>query len=322
MELSLGLLVERLPGTLTPVADPPDLAGFNSATELRRNINRVLERFHDDGLWQGLVCRYVIATREDANENRFITLPRFLETMIRGGKAGYFAQRNQSMWHEFIPGGSGIAQPEWEYYGSNLDMGTGYATFADITTPSQVTFDSNATETSATYVWVRGLDASGDAIQSVISGAVVNGERLDLSGGTAVTTAGTFASITSIEKETTLGVVDVKIGSTSIGRLEPGERVANYRRYRVSKDIENFVGIFKRKHVWADSDNDILYPSNQSAIEFGLRGLIAEDKQDMERATFFWQMAYDRLNKELATYNMGQEGTLQMETGGPIPWVN
>jgi hypothetical protein len=96
--LTLGLCVERLPNSVVPVPDPPDLAGFDAQAELRNNINRVLERLYSEGKWAGLIQQATITAYEDANDNKFITLPRHLETCIRGGKAGYKTTAVQSEW--------------------------------------------------------------------------------------------------------------------------------------------------------------------------------------------------------------------------------
>jgi hypothetical protein len=57
--------------------------------ELRNNINRFLERVLSEGKWEGTVVQALISAYEDINENKFITLPRHLETCLRGGQLGY-----------------------------------------------------------------------------------------------------------------------------------------------------------------------------------------------------------------------------------------
>ena len=42
--LTLGLCVERLPASVVPQPDPPDLENFDAQAELRNNINRVLPK--------------------------------------------------------------------------------------------------------------------------------------------------------------------------------------------------------------------------------------------------------------------------------------
>ena len=65
--LTLGLCVERLPTSVVPVPDPPDLENFDARTELQNNINRVLERFFAEGKWQGTIQQAMITAYEDAN---------------------------------------------------------------------------------------------------------------------------------------------------------------------------------------------------------------------------------------------------------------
>jgi hypothetical protein len=314
-DLTLQLAVERLPASVTPQIDPPDLVGFNAATELRNNINRVCSRFLSEGKWIGTTVQAVIAAYEDANENKFITLPRHLETLIRASKPGYKTSGTQSEWYQYLPGGRGIRELDAEYRGPIQDMGEGFVTYRDIETPSTLTIASSETEASTTYLWIRGLDAAGNKIYSTVGYATIEGIRLDLSTAPA-TTSQTFSSIYSVEKDETQGVVTVSAGSTQIAKYEPGERVISYRRYLINKDWDEVKGMFKRKFVWATSDNDPLYPDSLEAIKLGLMGLTAEEAGDVERGQYYFDRGIALLNSELNEYHSGQEGVLQV-----APWL-
>ncbi len=315
MSLTLGLAIERLPASVVPQPDPPDLAGFDAQGELRNNINRVLERFHSEGKWEGLVVQATVAAYEDANENKFITLPRHLETCLRAGKAGYKTSSVQSEWYQYLPNGRGIRRTDQAYHGPIQDMGEGFVSFRDITTPSPLTISSTQTECVGSYVWIRGTDSNGDKIFSTVDGNIVEGIRIDLSGGTQ-TTSQTFATIYSVEKTPTDGIVSLAVGATNIAKYEQGERVINYRRYMVDKNWDSVQGVFKRRHVWATSDNDQLFPDSLEALKLGLMALNAEEKADVERGQYYMDRALLLLNAELKEYNSGQEGTMQ-----PATWL-
>lgn len=313
--LTLGLCVERLPASVVPQPDPPDLENFDAQAELRNNINRVLERFICEGKFVGTVQQATITAYEDADDNKFITLPRHLETCLRGGKAGYKTTAVQSEWYQYLPQGRGIRKADQAYYGPLQDIGEGFVTFRDLATPSQLTLSSSETECAGSYIWIRGKDANGDKIFSTVDGERVEGIRLDLGDGTQ-TTSQTFKEIYSVEKTPTTGTITLSAGATTLAKYEAGERAISYRRYIVDKNWDAVQGIFKRRHVWAISDNDPLYPDSLEAIKLGLMAINAEEKADVERGQYYMDRAILLLNAELKEYNAGQEGVMQV-----APWL-
>jgi hypothetical protein len=314
--LTLGLCVERLPTSVVPVPDPPDLENFDAQAELRNNINRVLERFFAEGKYVGTIQQATITAYEDVNDNKFITLPRHLETCLRGGKAGYKTSAVQSEWYQYLPQGRGIRKSDQSYYGPLQDIGEGYVTFRDIETASTLTLSSSETECAGSYIWIRGKDNNGDKIFSTVDGDRVEGIRLDLGNGTQTTTGITFKEIYSVEKTPTTGTITLAAGATTLAKYEAGERAISYRRYIVDKAWEAVQGIFKRRHCWAISDNDPLYPDSLEAIKLGLMAINAEEKADVERGQYYMDRAILLLNAELKEYNAGQEGVMQV-----APWL-
>jgi hypothetical protein len=316
--LSLGLCCERLPASVIPTPDPPDLEGFNQIEELKNNINRVLERFFAEGKFVGTIQQATITAYEDADDNKFITLPRHLETCLRGGKAGYKTTAVQSEWYQYLPQGRGIRKSDQSYYGPLQDIGEGFVTFRDIETASTLTLSSSETECAGSYIWIRGKDNNGDKIFSTVDGDRVEGIRLDLGDGTQTTTGITFKEIYSVEKTPTTGTITLSAttGSVTLAKYEAGERAISYRRYIVDKNWDAVQGIFKRRHCWAISDNDPLYPDSLEAIKLGLMAINAEEKADVERGQYYMDRAILLLNAELKEYNAGQEGVMQV-----APWL-
>ena len=315
--LTLGLAAERLPASVHPQPDPPDLQGFDSAAELRNNINRVLERFFAEGKFVRTIQQATVTAYEDADDNKFITLPRHLETCLRGGKAGYKTSAVQSEWYQYLPQGRGIRRTADSYYGPLQDIGEGFVTFRDIETASTLTLSSSETECAGSYIWIRGKDNNGDKIFSTVDGDRVEGIRLDLGDGTQ-TTSQTFKEIYSVEKTPTTGTITLlaTTGSVTLAKYEAGERAISYRRYIVDKNWDAVQGIFKRRHCWAISDNDPLYPDSLEAIKLGLMAINAEEKADVERGQYYMDRAILLLNAELKEYNAGQEGVMQV-----APWL-
>jgi hypothetical protein len=313
--LSLQMALERLPASVRPQPDPPDLEGFDQIEELKNNINRVLERIHAEGKFVGTIQQATITAYEDADGNKFITLPRHLETCIRGGKAGYKTTAVQSEWYQYLPQGRGIRKQDQAYYGPLQDIGEGFVTFRDLAAPSQLTLSSNETECAGSYIWIRGKDANGDKIYSTVDGERVDGIRIDLGSGVHITPQ-IFSEIYSVEKTPTTGVISLSAGSTTLAKYESGERAISYRRYLVDRNWDGVQGIFKRRHVWAISDNDPLYPDSLEAIKLGLMAINAEEKADVERGQYYMDRAILLLNAELKEYNAGQEGVMQV-----APWL-
>ena len=315
--LSLQMAIERLPASVRPQPDPPDLEGFNQIEELKNNINRVLERFFAEGKFVGTIQQATITAYEDANDNKFITLPRHLETCLRGGKAGYKTTAVQSEWYQYLPQGRGIRKADQAYYGPLQDIGEGFVTFRDIETTSTLTLTSSETEDAGSYIWIRGKDNNGNKIFSDVDGDRVEGIRLDLGDGTH-TTSQTFKEIYSVEKTPTTGTITLSAttGSVTLAKYEAGERAISYRRYIVDRNWDAVQGIFKRRHCWAISDNDPLYPDSLEAIKLGLMAINAEEKADVERGQYYMDRAILLLNAELKEYNAGQEGVMQI-----APWL-
>jgi hypothetical protein len=195
-------------------------------------------------------------------------------------------------------------------------MGEGFVTFRDIETASELTLSSSETECAGSYIWIRGKDSNGNKIYSTVDGERVEGIRLDLGGGTQTTTGVTFKEIYSVEKTPTTGIISLSAGATTLAKYEAGERVISYRRYLVDRNWDAVQGIFKRKHCWAISDNDPLYPDSLEAIKLGLMALNAEEKSDVERGQYYMDRAILLLNAELKEYNAGQEGVMQI-----APWL-
>jgi len=310
--LTLGLAVERLPSTLIPGADPPDLAGFDPDAEIRKYINRVCDYFHSKGPWAGLEEKAIIQPYEDVAGTHFITLPRHLETLMRGGTVGHRTLGIQSLWYQFLPNGGNLHDPAIKNHAAcPQDCGMGFCTFRDLLTPATLHISSDQTETGTNYIWIRGLDASGNKIFST---GGIDGIKVALS-ITPVVTTKVFSKITSVSKDISTGNIKITNGTDTIAVYEGGERVISYRRYIVHSGAP-FVGMFKRKFQWAYSDNDPIFPDCMTALEEGIRGFRAADELDFNRGENSKKISLEILESALVSYNAGTEGNLQ-----PAAWI-
>jgi hypothetical protein len=211
--LNLGLATERLPKTSIPVADPPDLVGFDPQQELRNTINRVLGRFHSEGKWTGLLVQAVINAYGE-NGKRQITLPRHLEGCIRGGKKGLVTTAIQSQWYQYLPGGAGIRHADQKYYGPLQDLGMGYTTFRDIDTAGGLLIETSETEDDYSFLNLRCLDGDGKKVWTEHEGEKVEGYMVNLS-ETPVVIEGPVSAIYGAIKPVTSGYVSVSYGPYS-----------------------------------------------------------------------------------------------------------
>lgn len=317
--LSLINCINRLPPEAKPPLDGD--AAAQKVTTISR-INRVIERFHAEGKWKGLVQRGRIMAYATGNLYH-ITLPRWMETCLRGGEEGTKPMPTQSEWHQFISGGWGIRLEDENHWGPLQDMGEGYVTFRDIETSGQLTLVSDQSETTK-YVWLRGYDTNGKKIFTTVGGNRVEGERVAVT-NVAATTVNTFSSLYAVKKDVTSGFVTMTQNADTLAIYEPSETDISYRRYATGGRYDEVAGIFKRRSVWIEADNDIVYPSSVEAIKLGLFALQFEEQGEPERAEYYMAKATDLLNKELQEYQSGSEGTLQFGYGGLggfIPHIN
>jgi len=319
--LTLGLAVERLPDTVYPISEPPQ-SGFDGDAALRNDINRVNSRFHDEGKWAGLITQATINAFSNGPGDSYITTPRHLAACISSGKKGHIARRIQSEWYQFLPGGTGVRVSNKTYCGPLQDKGEGYVVFRDIPEPANLVIRTTEVEDNYSEIIIKALDDDGHKIYSTYQGATIEGLAYDLADA-PINIALNISKVYGVTKSVTSGHVQLfyvdGADEVLIGDYEPGERVISYRRYLVPDGQEAVTGIFKRRHQWAYSDNDVLYPDNLEALKLGLLALNNEEKADIERAQFYMDKAINLLNSELREYFSGLEGSAQFEswvTGG------
>jgi hypothetical protein len=267
--------------------------------------------------------------------------------MIRGGlPGGGKIIPTQGQWYQYMPNSVGPRRDGDKHWGPAQDLGTGFTTYRDITTAGTLTITTDISEdgtglflyddgadvgtmlyddgvddgqiegliaNNPTLMVIRALDENGDKIFTLAGDTYIEGILIDLSDAPE-TTSQTVSEIYGIFKPITRGYVRISVGGTEIARLDPGERVANYRRYLVGyngADQFAFQAICYRRHVWAYSANDPIYPDNLEAIKNGLIALNYEERADLDRSQQYWGIAYRTLTMSLKDHEAGIDKTLQ-----------
>lgn len=264
-------------------------------------INEVLERFINMmPSWKG-----IDGTASFAVYNNQVTLPRELQTIKRAGYVGDQGQfqvpiRNQ--WFQFHTNGPGIWNPNNPRLTmlSFDDLGDGYCTFREASSPFKLSVDTDVSEIGS--ITFYGYDTNGVPVYT----GSTQGLQLSLTNGS--TTTQVFQALGKVVKPVTNGrvllySVDAATAVRSlIAIYEPGETVPSYRRYQVTGAINEqrtFKALCKRAFVKVVSDNDTIVPDNLSAIKMGLMWLSCESKQDVEQANYFEKKCISYLNSQL-----------------------
>jgi len=96
------------------------------------------------------------------------------------------------------------------------------------------------------------------------------------------------------------------------------------RRYRIGYTPSgNVIGLMQRGYVRVANPDDPVVPSNLGALKAGLMALNFEDKNDMERATQYWQQAMGFLNAEMQTKRGAAQYIMPFQPHGmgvsPVP---
>lgn len=110
--------------------------------------------------------------------------------------------------------------------------------------------------------------------------------------------------IVNIVKPATSGlIVTAQISGKSIGIIPPSCTVPSFTRYRVMGDnpeTRAFYAYCTRAYIPLVNDDDPLHTGNINALSYGMQAVNYERKNDLERASAYWNMAYQALDEELA----------------------
>jgi hypothetical protein len=94
------------------------------------------------------------------------------------------------------------------------------------------------------------------------------------------------------------------------------------QRYRVIGHVpENrtMYCIVRRGYVPLVNNTDRLVPSNRNAYRYGVQAFNYENINELERAQVYWQLAYQCLNDETASFEDGEQALVDIQTKAFAP---
>jgi len=114
------------------------------------------------------------------------------------------------------------------------------------------------------------------------------------------------------------------VGDTQVIRMgnipasaSPSGTTADTQRYRVVGQVPETRSMYclvRRGYVPLVNDTDLLIPSNRNAYRYGLQAYNYENKDELERAQVYWDMAYKCLNDETTAYEDGDLNQVDIQT--------
>jgi hypothetical protein len=264
--------------------------------EFLPQLNMAMERIIGAGKWTGMVQKVAF----NASERDYITLPQEAESLL-----GILVNRNnyslQGQYYEYLvsgPGGIPDPPPDNGYL---LDLGSNFCTLVDMPSAGLVRLKTTSNEDVGKTLTIYGLNNGTPVYNSEGN----KGETLTLAAtNSSVTSTLTFAQLTSIAKQATVGSVEIYsvVGSTEtlLSTFSPGEVNPIYRRYQLrQQDADTtVVGLVKLRFVPRTQETDPVLPNNIGALKFALIALSLEDANDLPSAATHWSACYSLLNQQ------------------------
>lgn len=255
-------------------------------------VNWIQQRCLNSGNWRGDKSQIVFNTPED-----YVTLPRRFESLL-GVRFDKQPRLVYSQYHTFMEGGPGELGEDCFTMSALVDLGPGFASFLNISAEATLRVKIENVADAAKTIWLKGEDADGRVIynSSGVEGISVT------TANPSVTTTQTFTKLVGLQKPITVGYVTlwqvISGVETKIGTYEPGETVADYRRYQLGQTSgpDAITGLAKRKYIPAIAETDLIYPDNIAALEFAAMSWNFFRESDMDRSNQFWTSALNELN--------------------------
>jgi len=144
--------------------------------QLLARTNEAQERLLNKGLYAGTYGRYSVCVYGGC-----VTLPREFESILGYNYGGSPAQV-YNQWYEFMANGPGITRAgDWRQM---IDRGY-VPCFRSLAAQSFIRVYTDLIEDATSTILFRGSDTYNDRIQTIQNGAYADGERLNLSSGSA-----------------------------------------------------------------------------------------------------------------------------------------
>lgn len=289
----------------------------NSASSdvVRDRINEAQERLIDRGKFPGMEAIYSFCTYQGS-----ITLPRELDAIL-GFDVDKSPKHIRNMWYEFLDGGPGKLQ--YQGWGDAIDRGL-TVTFNDLSGVRYIRVYADAVETSGSQILIRGINQYGNRVMTYdSSGALIDGEYVNLVGASPAVTVNQFALVDSVVKPQTSGFVRLYeydgYNQSAIAIYHPNETAPVYRRYSVpglqpnpsnpEPSSHTITVLGKRRFIPAYAEVDDLMITNIAALKNMVMAIEYEENNDPTNAQTYEQRALDNLNSALKEYQGGARAT-------------
>ena len=269
-------------------------------------INFVNERFISSGQWKGNRFIKNFSVGEDSQGNFYFDTEPGVESVMKVIAVDYSQGSPQGEiveimgdWYPFNDAGLGFLPPD--YAGDTQIIRQG--------------------QTTATYALVSGAGA-GDGFYSFNEAGVYwvgeNGFTIEGGGSYGWRIRG-YPDETETNSTGGAGYPAspwLSTWPTGVSVTE-SKQLSDTQRYRIVGRVpesRTMYCIVKRGYVPLINNNDQLVPSNRNAYRYGIQAFNYENVNELERAQVYWQLAYQSLNEEAASFEEGSADQVDIQT--------
>jgi len=284
-------------------------------------INFVNERFISSGQWKGNRFIKTFSVGEDSEGNYYFDTEPGVESVMRAIAVDYSQGSPQGEiveimgdWYPFNDAGLGFLPPN--YAGDTQIIRQG------IVKPQGGVSVSNYPGVNADYF--NGdytYNGSGQYISDKYPDVSSTAGRYAILKDSGVTGSPNWAFVRNTsDDDTSLLVANDNTEFPWDSSWGYGVSVVNAQdrqRYRIIGRVletRTMYCIVKRGYVPLINNNDQLVPSNRNAYRYGIQAFNYENVNELERAQVYWQLAYQSLNEEAASFEEGSADQVDIQT--------
>jgi hypothetical protein len=275
----------------------------SSTANQTADINQVMSRYWDKGIFKDMLFRYVFQT--GAGDTGMIALPRQCLSLVGIDFNGYPAPvYNQT--HQYQELGFGYMDPQQYSMRGVVDLGDSHPTYRSIasisTTAGKLRFTiDSAADAGKT---VRLFGTSDTAGTRIYDSSGVLGEQL-----TTVSpfndTVRSYCDVTDIQIASGfvgyshLSYIAADGTVTEIADFEPGDVRPSFRWYATGVSDTAIQVLTRERFIPYANETDWVKPPNIGAIKLGLQALTQEDAMQKEKSMALWAEGEQLFNDQL-----------------------
>jgi hypothetical protein len=286
-------------------------------------INFVNERFISSGQWKGNRFIKNFSVSEDSQGNFYFDTEAGVESVMKVIAVDYTQNMPQGEiveimgdWYPFNDAGLGFLPPD--YAGDTQIIRQGIAkpqggvsvsvdqnAFVNPYLSGDYTYYSSSNQ----YISDKYPDVnSPNGRYAIIKDSGITGSP---NFGFVHLTAGSEDSITIASDNTEFPWDSTWSGGISVVNAQDRQR---YRVVGRVPENRTMYCIVRRGYVPLVNNNDQLVPSNRNAYRYGIQAFNYENVNELERAQVYWQLAYQSLNEEAASFEEGSADQVDIQT--------